>query len=173
MLSGHARLPCAARNFLFPSPFFLLSIDLMCQTVIELSASQRLPGNPELMLMLPTHLYFISVRSFLLQLFAKEPISNQKEKKLSVTCYRSEKKAQICLSTWTQWQLHWPIADSSAFNFTPARAGGLGDCWVSGGLQIEADVLPPRKHLDLFSDWTLYLLDVTPQSIHSYIVYTS
>lgn len=47
-------------------------------------------------------------------------------------------KAENCLFSWTIWQLHWPIADSSAFNFTPARAVGLGDYWVSGGLQIEA-----------------------------------
>lgn len=39
---------------------------------------------------------------------------------------------------WTMQQLHWPIEDSSAFNFAPARADGLGDYWVSGGLQMEA-----------------------------------
>lgn len=47
-------------------------------------------------------------------------------------------KAENCLFSWTIWQLHWPIADSSAFNFTLARAVDLGDYWVSGGLQIEA-----------------------------------
>ena len=74
---------------------------------------------------------------------ANEPVFNQRRKK------KKEKKKNISyvigvlaknwLFTGTTWQLHWPIADSSAFSFfAPARADGLGDYWVSGGRQIEA-----------------------------------
>lgn len=86
--------------------------------------------------MLPTQLYFISQcpcnwEVGLLfcvcewtSVSANEPVFNQRKKEK-----RRKKKKNISyvigdfskngLFIWTTWQLHWPIADSSAFPFSP------------------------------------------------------
>lgn len=120
--------------------------------------------------------FYVSLKlTFLYQVFANEPViyfikKKKKRKKKPGVGYKpsldlSQESWEMSLHLDTAASL--TIADSSAFNFAPAKADSLGDCGVSGGLQIEATLQcwgSRKKKKKLFSDWTIYLLDVTLQT---------